>query len=151
MARGRGGLVSGSGVEARIDPAQWAQFLRDLRQLAPEVRKQLTKELKTFLGPLADAAKQNAAWSTRIPGAIAKTVAGRRLGLRVRSAKAPHARPYEGMSGATFRHPVFGNRSVWVSQQARPFLKPAVESHRDEFMEAAGKAVDEAAQQTGWK
>lgn len=145
MARG------GGAVEAKIDPVQWNKFLRDLRQLAPEVRKELVKRMKSFLDPLANTAKQNASWSTRIPGAIAKTVSGRKIGLRVRSAKAPHARPYEGMSGATFRHPVFGNRSAWVPQQARPFLKPAVDANRDEFMEAAGKAVDEAARETGWK
>lgn len=144
--------MAGSGVVgAEIDPAEWKRFLRDLRQLAPEVKKELTRELKGLLGPLSSTAKQNAGWSSRIPGAIGKTVTGSKVGLRVSSGKAPHARPFEGLAGATFRHPVFGNRSAWVSQQARPFLLPALEAHRDEFIEKAGDAVDSAAREVGWK
>lgn len=138
---------------AEIDPAQFARFQRDLKRLDPELKKQLNKELRGFLRQLViPDAKSNASWSSRIPGAIRPRVTTRRVGLRVAAKRAPHARPFEGISqGATFRHPVFGNRNVWVPQSARPFLKPAVEENRDEFMDAAGKALDEAAQQTGWK
>lgn len=145
MARGGSGPVG-----AEINPAEWKRFLRDLKRLEPEVRKTLIKEFKELLGPLQAAAKSNAGWSSRIPGAIAKSVTTKKVGLRVRGAKAPHGRPFEGITGATFRHPVFGNREVWVSQAARPFLKPAVDAHKDEFLEAAGEAVDEAARKTGW-
>lgn len=140
-----------AGSAAYVDPAQWRKFLADLRRLAPRVRKELTRNMRALLDPIAAAAKQNAGWSSRIPASIAKTVAANRVGLRVRGSKAPHGRPYEGLTGASFRHPVFGNREVWVSQAARPFLKPAVDAHRDEFMKAASDAVDEAAKQTGWK
>lgn len=148
MAR-RGDVI----VEVKFDRVQWARFQRDMRRMAPETNKELNKELKGLLRQdIVPAAKGHASWSSRIPGAIKPQVTARKVGLRVRSKNAPHARPYEGISqGATFRHPVFGNRNVWVTQAARPFLDPAVEEHKEEFMEAAGVAVDEAADQTGWK
>lgn len=144
---------SGVFVEAKIDRVQWARLQRDMRRMAPETKKQLNKELKDLLRQdIVPSAKGHASWSSRIPGAIKPQVTVKKVGLRVRAKNAPHARPYEGISqGATFRHPVFGNRNVWVTQAARPFLDPAVEEHKEEFMEAAGTAVDEAADKTGWK
>lgn len=147
MAGARANIIADTG----INRAEWAAFLRDLKLLAPVTRRQLVKEFKALLGPLQAEARRNASWSTRIPKAIGKTVSARRIGLVARVANAPHARPFEGISGPTFRHPVFGNRQVWVTQAARPFLKPAVESKRDEFMEAAGDAVEGAARATGWR
>lgn len=145
-------MARASGFAAEIDPAQFRRFQRDLKQLDPELRKELNKKLRRFVATMViPAAKGSASWSSRIPGKIRPRVAGKGVGLRVASGGAPHARPLEGISGPTFRHPVFGNRNNWVTQSARPFLKPAVDAHRDEFMEAAGKALDEAAQQTGWK
>lgn len=139
-------------IEAKIDPVQWAKFQRDLKNFEPETRKELNKKLKSLGGDMVASAKANASWSSRIPGAIRMSVGIRAVKLVTSTRRAPHARPYEGISqGATFRHPVFGNRSNWVEQSARPFLLPAVEEHREAFYEAAGAAIDEAAEQTGWK
>lgn len=140
-----------SGVTAEIAAAEWSRFQRDLGKIAPETRKALRKELKQLLRvDIIPAAKRHSSWSSRIPGQIKPQVTGKRLGLRVAARKAPHARPFEGISGATFRHPVFGNRENWVTQSARPFLKPAVTSNRDEFMAAAGAAINDAAREAGW-
>lgn len=144
-------MAGGAAVE--FDTREFARFQKDLRRLAPETKKELNKELKTLLRrDILPDAKKHASWSSRIPGQIKPQVTVRKVGLRVRSAKVPHARPYEGISqGATFRHPVFGNRSVWVEQRARPFLLPAVEENREKFVDAAGDAIEGAARATGWK
>jgi hypothetical protein len=95
---------------------------------------------------IADAAKANASWSGRIPGAISVTSNLTSSGgavIRVDSTTAPHARPYEGRSGSPFRHPVFGNRDNWVSQATRPFLKPARDSEGDKARALIGEAVTE--------
>lgn len=72
--------------------------------------------------------------------------------LRVNAARAPHARPYEGMTGRNpFRHPVFGDRSVWVAERTRPFLVPAVQETRPEVMGAAVDAIRDAARAGGFR
>jgi hypothetical protein len=48
--------------------------------------------------------------------------------VKAGGAKAPSGAPFEnhGQPGQ-FRHPVFGNKSNWVNQEARPFLAPAAD------------------------
>lgn len=94
-------------------------------------------------------AQANASWSTRIPGATKVTASVTRNGgalIRVDSKAAPHARPYEGASGRgdTFRHPVFGNTDVWVTEGTRPFLFPARKSKQAEAMASIAAAVKSA-------
>lgn len=102
-------------------------------------------------------AKARSAWSTRIPGAISTTarITGSKPGviIRVSQAKAPHARPYEGITqGATFRHPVFfvsDKRNVWVTQQTRPFLFRAVGTQREAVKDQIASAVLRALNNVG--
>lgn len=143
-------------VDARIDRDEFRRFMRDLKRLSPESRKAFVSEMKGLAGDMVTSAQRQASWSKRIPGAIKPQVTARRVGLRVQRTRAPHGRPFEGITstgkrGGEFRHPVFGNRDVWVTQKARPFLLPAVDEHRDEFLDKAGDAVDKAARKTGWK
>jgi len=117
--------------------------------LPAEMRAELRPRLKAAGGLVAAAARSNASWSSRIPGAIrVSTSFTSRTGgvsVRVDSQKAPHARAYEGIAGnATFRHPVYGG-DTWVEQETRPFLAPAVNAKRAVVMaeiEAAVKAVN---------
>lgn len=123
----------------------------ELGELPSAVRANLRREFRVIGEGALRKARDNASWSTRIPSAISVRVStsGSRAGiyLRVDSARAPHARPYEGIGGrgATFRHPVFGDRDVWVAQATRPFLVPAVQSVRSDALAAAERAVQNAA------
>lgn len=113
-----------------------------------EVRTALRPALREAGDAIADKARQNASWSTRIPGAISVSPnfsASGGVTVRVNSQTAPHARPYEGRSsgGGIFRHPVFGNYQNWVPEQTRPFLKPAVESEADKAKALIATAVTE--------
>lgn len=45
-------------------------------------------------------------------------------------------------SGSTFRHPVFGNRNVWVDQPTHPYLAPALGNKIDAVEVAATEALD---------
>ena len=66
--------------------------------------------------------------------------------------KAPHARAYEGMSSdrvGNFRHPVYGNEEVGVTQRERPFLMPAVQQHLGEVQPAIEKVVEDALRARG--
>jgi hypothetical protein len=132
------------------------KLVNDLRKIGDGVGRNLGKEFKKAAGPVAAQAKANAAWSTRIPGAITVGVSSSRrfpgAQIKVSKTKAPHARLFEFPGrGGSFRHPVFGNREVWVDQKGRPFIRPAVRAKRGEFIKACDRAVDETARAHGFR
>lgn len=135
--------------------AQLRQFIVQFDKFPKELRQELRPALKDSAAPALAQAKKNAAsWSKRIPRAtrVAVSFAKKRPGVRlvVNRKKAPHARPYEhGGRGGTFRHPVFGNRDVWVSQRARPFLWPAAKPWMATVDKNVGAAVERAARRLG--
>ena len=126
-------------------------LVADLGKMDPALRADLRKRFRAIGQVVLDDARRRASWSSRIPAATSlrtSTMASSAgIMLRVNAARAPHARPYEGIDsrGGSFRHPVFGNRDVWVAQQHRPFLFPAAQAHRAEVTEAAIEAVKTAA------
>lgn len=110
------------------DPA--VIIARDMRRLPEETRKAIRPALRKGGEMVAREAAMRSSWSSRIPASIKVEVSfrGNREGVRVRAGgpRAPHARPYENLGDpGTFRHPVYGDRDVWVTQEARPFLFPA--------------------------
>ncbi|MGH3496316.1 MAG: HK97 gp10 family phage protein [Nocardioidaceae bacterium] len=121
-----------------------------------ELRAELRPKLRAAGTIVADQAKANASWSTRIPAAIGvRTSFGTRAGgvtIRVDSVKAPHARPYEGLSAGggrgTFRHPVYGH-DVWVTEATRPFLMPAVRAKRFQVILTVDQAIKSALRTLG--
>lgn len=139
-------------ASARVESRK---LVADLRAIPVELRRELRRELRAAGAPIVADAKSRAAWSSRIPGAIGlrTSASGRGLAatIRVRAARAPHARPIENQGRhGTFRHPVFGNRDRWVPQRARPFLDPAARAGFSRFVQATGKAVETAARRHGF-
>jgi hypothetical protein len=131
------------------------RLIRDMGRVPDDLRKRLRPKLREAGRIVADDAKLRSSWSTRIPRAIrvatsfTKTRPG--VSVIVNKNKAPHARPFEhGGDPGTFRHPVFGNREVWVSQRARPFLEPALEAKGDEAGRRITEAVDETTRDAGF-
>ncbi len=122
-----------------------------------ETPKELRSSVRKAIRPIGEAvlarARLNAGWSRRIPGALTLRVSfSRNPGVTVsaRQKNAPHARPFEGITGrGSWRHPVFGNRDVWVSQSARPFLRPALDGERQHIAFQMEKAIEEAVTQSG--
>ena len=139
-------------ISGSLDPVSYRNLQRDLARLEPEIRKELNAKLRGVGGGIVSAAQSNASWSTRIPGAISLSVTSTRVGVKVNRRRAPHARAYEGITGGSqFRHPVFGNRNVWITQTTRPSLAPAVRDHQAAFADAASDAVADAARAVGWR
>jgi hypothetical protein len=125
-------------------------LVQELGQMPAVIRTGLRVGFrKAGQGVLADA-RSNASWSSRIPGAMSLRTSTKAnsagVFIRVDARKAPHARPYEGVTGRndSFRHPVFGNREVWVAQRTRPFLFPAAIKGRAAVVAAAESAVKAA-------
>jgi hypothetical protein len=137
-----------------VDPA--VQIARDLRALPQETRKAVRPLLRQAGELVAQEARGLASWSTRIPASVRVRTSFRenREGVKVVAGgpAAPHARPYEGLSsrGDTFRHPVFGNTDVWVSQETRPFIFPAAEAKSEEVTGLIRAALDDGAASIGF-
>lgn len=134
---------------SRSGTEQFRDLVQDLGKMPAALRSELRPALKESAARPLAAAKQNASWSRRIPGAIAVKVSfsAKSAGvyLRVSKKKAPHARAYEhGGKLGTFRHRVYGH-NVWVAERARPFLWPAAEPWLEHTDELIGAVVDTVA------
>lgn len=144
--------VAGFGLS--VDASELA-FLADRLAMVPrEVHKEVRPRLAEAGQKVKASAAANASWSSRIPDALTSRVrlTGNRPGVYVQasSAKAPHARPFEGMTGRNpFRHPVYGNQNVWVAQAARPFLVPALRENDAEVKASMNEAVMAAFRKAG--
>ena len=142
---------------SRSGAAEVARLVADFGKMDTTLRRLIRPALKRAAQPMLADAKRRAAWSTRIPGAIriSTSLSGPRAGvsIRVDSKKAPHARPFEGITDRrdSFRHPVFGDREVWVTQKDRPFLAPAAEAGMPRATEEIARAVDYMAKLHGFR
>lgn len=136
-----------------VDRSQLQALIRDLGAIPPAVRRMMRPAIVKAGRPVLGQMKTNASWSTRIPGATTmQTSSGGAVGVtfRVSAAKAPHARPYEGLSGDPFRAPLWGDREWWYDHAARPFFYRAVQEKADEIVDALGDAVMQAAREHGF-
>lgn len=130
-----------------LEYASIKMLARELGQVPIELRRELRPRIRAGSDEIVRDMRARASYSSRIPGAIRSTVsfASRSGGvtIRVDARRAPHARPLEGAStrGSTFRHPVFGNRDVWVSQATRPFFFPAVKAGQAQLRRHISEAV----------
>lgn len=155
-------MTAAGGGNLGTEPTFATVIAADMRRLDPATRKAVRPKLRLIGEQLRSAAAANASWSTRIPGAMSIEVSFRanREGIRLRvdQAKAPHARPYEGMtSGGSFRHPVFGTgdrqgfwtKDTFVSQATRPFMLPAAVAVQPAASQLILAAIDEASAEIG--
>jgi hypothetical protein len=142
---------SQSGASFVIDTSQLKEIGKRLRAADPALAKTLRLRLRALGQVVADEAKEQADFSTRIPGSIRVRVSGFSVKIVANAdGTAPDAAPLEhnGVAGK-FRHPVFGDRSVWVEQDARPFLAPALESKADLVEVAATSIIDDTLREVG--
>jgi len=125
-------------------PKELQKFMRDLRQFSPELAKETRKRFKDAASPvLADAKKRQPRRTGELRRKTKVRIARGRIEIR---SSAPHARVSE-FGG---RHPVYGNREVWVRQPAAPAIFPAVAAGKGEFIKQAEVAVWVAAKKAGF-
>lgn len=95
-----------------------------------ELRKDFYRGINRATTPLKENAKRNALAVLPRRGGLAARVAKTRLSTKARGGQTPGirvvARNGAGADLGFVRHPVFGNRDVWVSQPVTPgwFTKP---------------------------
>jgi hypothetical protein len=135
-----------------VDRSDLHALIRDLGELPQAFRKTARPAMLAAGRGVLEQMKANAGWSSRIPAAISMTPSTTAFGVRFRTdaGRAPHARPYEGLSGDPFRAPLWGDREHWYPHAARPFFYRAVDEHAADVVEALGEALDQAAAETGF-
>lgn len=138
-----------------IDASALSALARDLRDTDRELRKSLLRRVRAAANPARDAVRREAAFSTRIPGAVgvrsSYAAKGAKIRVVVDARKAPHARPINNRDrSGTFRHPVYGNRDVWVAQQADPFMARAASRVGPEVFRGIAKVYDDIAREAGF-
>jgi hypothetical protein len=135
-----------------IDAQGWTQFARSVRKANKDAQKLLLVQIKSAMQPISNLIKQEASWSSRIPQTVRISATNKGVAIRAGGRGAPHAYAFEhhGITGE-FRHPVFGNRAVWVSQPARPFLTPVAKANESKLADAMLKAVDQWTREIGFK
>src|ERR1035437_168444 len=137
-------LKTGFGVGV----SDFKQFAKALRLAAPKAKAELALQLRALGQVVADDATSAVApFSTTIPSGIKVRVSG--ASVSVVATVTPLSGLFElGSKGRenadNFSHPVFGNKSVWVTQPKHEFLGPAVKNHEAEVTEAATAALDAA-------
>lgn len=138
--------------ELTIDVTELQDLSKDLRRLSPSLQKGFLKQLGATGEVVAREARSNAGFSTRIPASVKVRRRGVQVRVQAGGAKAPHAAALEhgGLAGQ-FRHPVFGNRAVWVDQAAHPFLEPALHSAIVPLELGIIRAVDDAFHRAGFR
>lgn len=115
---------------------------RDLKAADKATGPALRRRLKTVAELVAADARSRASFSTRIPGSIRARSGLNQASIRAGGPSAPNAAPLENKGkGGTFRHPVFGHRQVWVNQQARPFLRPALQANTRAIVDGLAEAI----------
>ena len=116
-----------------------------LQTTSKATKRKLNKGLKAGVDQtVVPDAKAAASWSSRIPNTIKSSVTMTGVFVKAGGPDAPHAAAYETGSASNpgyIRHPVFGNREVWVETASRPYIRPAIAKDITAVAEAVAQAV----------
>lgn len=133
------------GETFHIEVGDLRKLMADIRKVDKEIPRELTNGLRDGAKIIAEEAKKRASFSKRIPRTIRAAASGSKATVKAGGKRAPHAAALENNGKAgTFRHPVYGNRDVWVDQQSHPYLAPAAEAKEGEVADVVAAAVDKA-------
>jgi hypothetical protein len=113
---------------------------RQLKEIGDkDLRRELLSGIQRAARPIKDAAKASAMSTLPASGGLNRRIAGGKFSVQTRTGRDPAVRikaPGDArLDKGRLRHPVFGNRRVWVLQQIRPgwFSKP-VEAGKDQVV-----------------
>lgn len=136
-------------VEGADEFQRLARQLRDAGE--KDLRRELFRGIERAVKPLKEAAKDSARQRLPRGGGLADKVAAAKFSTKKRTGKDPGIRltakgpiDVEALDRGRLRHPVFGNRRVWVNQTvpAGWFTEP-VEAGAPEVRVELLKALDD--------
>jgi hypothetical protein len=139
---------------------QMAKVARDLKQVDANLVKELRRGVKEAAQPIFTEVK---AAATRASKAVGKSItletsfSGKTAGaaIKAKRSKMPAGKQdlpallERGNGSGGIRHPVFGNRAVWVTQPLRKFISPYAPKHLPAVQTRIIKCLDDAARAAG--
>jgi hypothetical protein len=140
---------------------QMARVARDLRRIDPALVKEMRRGVKEAAQPIFADIKAAATATSRSVGKSitlevsfsAKTagaaIKAKRSKMPAGKADLPALFERGSKGGGVIRHPVFGNRAVWVNQPLRRFIAPVAPKHLPAVQTRMLKTLDDAARAAG--
>jgi hypothetical protein len=131
------------------------QLARDCRGAARAVRREIDETLLKIGAELLASAKAIASeHSSTVAGTIRMKALPGMVVIQAGSDAVPIAALWETgnkgsrdtarVTGLWFRHPLFGNREIWVNQRRFPFLRPALDADRSRIKRLMDETYDRA-------
>lgn len=120
------------------------ELRRDLKAIDRKLPAQLNKRLKVAAEPVR---RDAAALAPRRSGRLAASLKVRSSGSRILIAS---SLPYAKTIHFGGRHPLFGNRDRWYTQEARPFISIAAARHADHIENALFDVVEDLMTSAGF-
>lgn len=144
-------------LDAQIDPRDFGRLMRGIRGFDKSLSTALRKRLRAAAKPAVDEVKATllAAPSkggskdhlrrTLADGTKVSITTGKDAGITIvtSGAKLPAPRLAKAYNKQAFKHPVFGNREVWVTEPGHPYFG-RVYRHRPQMRQAALQALADA-------
>jgi hypothetical protein len=133
------------GIAIQIDSQEWYRLSRDLKQFDPKLMTALRKRLRNagnFAvdqirktlgmpspdgGPDAGKYRDMLAAATKVSISFSQKQAGAKVVTSGRSLPENHRALLKVYTKDSFRHPVFGDDTDWVTQRGRPYFGAAFE------------------------
>ncbi len=140
------GVVSGR--------AQWKEFTARLKLVDKKLRLAFNRRIREIMVPLKEEVKSSAEELLPKAGGFAADIAASRFSTSVTSYtvvfKMRDVYDLKKVDEGRLRHPVFGNRSVWVTQSIRSgFWSNPVEKAKVEIAAAVIEAMNEVIKELG--
>lgn len=145
-------------VDVRITGADnLATLAKELKRIGDnDLRKEMLRGIRTATKPMVAAAKESAHDELPKAGGLNEIVARSKFSTRTRTAgRSPGVRVVAAsginvgsIDRGRLRHPVFGNREAWVTQQVKPgWFTDAMNAHADEVRRELMAALERVARQ----
>lgn len=154
-------MAASGEFSAQLAPADLSRLLRDtkafddafykatrkrLRAAGQEGVKDVQRRLVTATSHSNTGLRKGLAAGTKVSirtGARTAGVTITTTGAKLPAGKQPMVKAY---NQASIRHPVYGNRSVWVDQRGRPYFGSVLDQRKRDMQTAVESALRDAAE-----
>lgn len=156
------------GFSVTIDPAEWYRLKQELDRFDPALARSLRKRIREAGQAAVDKVKETLempspaggpdegtgraalAAATRVSVSFGKRAAGARIVTSPSKLPAEHKALLSVYNKRSFRHPVYGNRRNWVTQEGRPYFYGPIKEALDEALVGEiREALDDAMRAIG--
>lgn len=128
------------GVSVQIDPYEWAKLKVQLDAFDPALARALRRKIKSAGdravgkvqarlrlsapsgGPNTGRGRAALIAATRVSVSFSKRQAGAKIVTSAKGLPERHSALPKVYNKSSFRHPVYGDRDTWVTQQGRPYF-----------------------------